>query len=115
MEARMLKPLMANIGDLGDYINCKIGQTPQLFHSANLIGENRRTRSTKQRPRSFWTFAWAQKKVSKILLQTYGTVTHITLSCALREIGIKRVQKILKKRAGRKDQKESGTGTEVLA
>jgi len=33
----MLKPLMANIGDLGDYINCKIGQTPQLFHSANRI------------------------------------------------------------------------------
>lgn len=29
----MLKPLSANIGDLGDYINCKIGQTPQLFHS----------------------------------------------------------------------------------
>jgi len=33
----MLKPLIANIGDLGDYINCKIGQTPQLFHSANRI------------------------------------------------------------------------------
>lgn len=33
----MLKPLSANIGDLGDYINCKIGQTPQLFRPANRI------------------------------------------------------------------------------